>query len=155
MKVISKTYPTCQTPFEAKRKNQLYCSDDCRADANNQKQTAKYHNIKTLEKDKAMGDRYKADFLNAIRIVMVDYDEDGKNEVITFEGRKYKKDATSAKIMPQFGLAFQIESVRNGRRVALYVPQERAICLLPKYIRYASNEEITYRLMQKKKIVAS
>jgi hypothetical protein len=155
MKVISKICPTCQTPFEAKRKNQLYCSDDCRADANNQKQTAKYHNIKTLEKDKAIGDRYKADFLNAIRIVMVDYDEDGKNEVITFEGRKYKKDATSAKIMPQFGFAFQEGSVKNGRRVSVYIPQESAICLLDKYIRYASNEEITYRLMRKKKIVAS
>ena len=100
-----------------------------------------------------MGDRYKADFLETIRVVMVDYDEDGKNEVITFEGRKYKKDAIAAKIMPQLGFAFQERSVRNGRRVALYVPQESAICLLPKYIQYASNEEITYRLMQKKKIV--
>lgn len=40
MKVISKICTTCQTPYEAKRKNQLYCTDDCRTDANNQKQTS-------------------------------------------------------------------------------------------------------------------
>ena len=111
MRVIHKICPFCQTTFEAKRKNQFYCTDDCRVDANNDKLKAKYHNIKTLEKEKEMGDQYKAKFLNAIRIVLVDYDEKGDNDVITFEGKKFKIQPISAKYMQQFGLTFIEDSV--------------------------------------------
>ena len=155
MKVNSKTCPTCQNPFEAKRKNQIYYTDDCRADANNKKQTAKYHNIKTLEKDKARGDRYKARFLESIRVVMMDYDENGKNDVITFESKKFKKETISAQFISQLGLAFKQNSIENGVRVAVYIPQKSAICLLPKYSTYSSNEEVTYLLMKKQKAVSS
>jgi hypothetical protein len=156
MRVIHKICPFCQTTFEAKRKNQSYCTDDCRADANNDKLKAKYHNIKTLEKEKEMGDQYKAKFLNAIRIVLVDYDEKGDNDVITFEGKKFKIQLISAKYMQQFGLTFIKDSVsKKGVRVAVYIPHENAICLLARYSSLSSNEEVTYRLMKKKKVVSA
>lgn len=156
MRVIHKICPFCQTTFEAKRKNQVYCTDDCRADANNDKLKAKYHNIKTLEKEKETGDQYKAKFLNAIRIVLVDYDEKGDNEVITFEGKKFKIQPISAKYIQQLGLTFIKDYVsKKGVRVAVYIPHENAICLLPNYSAYSSNEEVTYRLMKKKKIVSA
>lgn len=153
MRVIHKICPFCQTTFEAKRKNQVYCTSDCREDTNNDKFKAKYHNIKTLEKEKEMGDQYKAKFLNAIRIVLVDYDEADKNEIITFEGKRFKKEAVSLQFMSQLGLAFKQESLRNGVRVAVYIPHENAICLLSHYSSYSSNEEATYRLMKKKKVI--
>lgn len=155
MKVIAKICPRCQTPFEAKRKNQIYCTDDCRTDANNQKQTAKYHNIKDLEKDKAMGDQYKAKFLNSIRVVMVDYDENGKNEVITFEGKKFKKQLISAQFMKSLGLAFREEAAKKeGRRLGVYIPSKNAICLIA-YYSSVSYQEVTYLRMEKKMVVAS
>lgn len=155
MRLIHKICPVCQTTFVAKRRNQLYCTPECREDVNNDKLKAKYHNIKNLEKDKAINDQYKAKFLEAIRIVMVDYDENGKNNVITFEGKKFRKEPTSLQFMSQLGLAFKEAAVREGRRVAMYIPQESAICLLPKYITYSPNEEVTYRLIKKKKVIAS
>ena len=155
MRLVHKICPVCQTTFVAKRRNQLYCTPECREDVNNDKLKAKYHNLKTLEKEKEISDQYKAKFLNAIRIVMVDYDERDKNEVITFEGKRFKKEATSPKLMSLLGLAFKEESSKNGRRVAIYIPQENAICLLPKYFSYSSNEEVTYRLIKKKKVVTS
>ena len=155
MRVIHKICPFCQTTFEAKRKNQFYCTDDCRVDANNDKLKAKYHNIKTLEKEKEMGDQYKAKFLNAIRIVLVDYDEKGDNDVITFEGKKFKIQPISAKYMQQFGLTFIEDSVsKKGVRVAVYIPHENAICLLSRYSSFSYNE-VTYRLMKKKKVVST
>lgn len=156
MRVIHKICPFCQTTFEAKRKNQFYCTDDCRADANNDKLKAKYHNIKTLEKEKEMGDQYKAKFLNAIRVVLVEYDEEDKNEVITFEGKKFKKDPIPPQFMLQLGLTFREASIQQKNvRVAVYIPQENAICLLPNYSYYSSNEEVTYRLIKKKKAITT
>ena len=155
MRVIHKICPACQTTFVAKRRNQLYCTPDCREDVNNDKLKAKYHNIKTLEKDKEVSDQYKAQFLNAIRIVMLDYDEQGKNEVISFEGRRFKKEATPPKFMSLLGLTFKEASVKDGKRVAVYIPQENAICLLAKHIAYSPNEEVTYRLIKKKKITGA
>ena len=156
MRVIHKICPACHTTFVAKRRNQLYCTPECREDVNNDKLKAKYHNIKTLEKEKEVSDQYKAKFLNAIRIVVVEYDEQDKNGVITFEGKKYKKEATSPQIMVQLGVAFK-EGAANqkGRRIAVYIPQENAICLLAKHIAYSPNEEVTYRLIKKKKITAA
>ena len=94
MRVFDKICPACQTTFEAKRRNQLYCTPECRADINNDKLKAKFNNIKTLEKDKVMGDKFKAAYLSAIRMVAIEYDPKDKSEIITFEGRKYEKIAS-------------------------------------------------------------
>lgn len=156
MRTIQKICPACQTTFVAKRRNQLYCTPECREDVNNDKLKAKYHYFKTLEKDKAVSDQYKAEFLNAIRIVVVDYEEGGKNEIITFEKKRFKKNNTSHKFMSQLGLAF-IKEAENleGRRVAVYIPGKKAICLLDKYDAHSDNEEVTYRLIKKKKNASS
>lgn len=155
MRVIHKICPACQTTFVAKRRNQLYCTPECREDVNNDKLKAKYHNIKILEKEKEVSDQYKDQFLHAIRIMLVDYNEQEKNEVITFEGKRFKKEATSPKFMSLMGLSFEKASVKDGKRVAIYIPQENAICLLDKHIAYSPNEEVTYRLIKKKKITAA
>ena len=78
MRVFDKTCPACQTTFEAKRRNQLYCTPECRADINNDKLKAKFNNIKTLEKEKSVGDKYKAAYLSAVRIVKIDFDRKGE-----------------------------------------------------------------------------
>lgn len=41
-RLLHKTCPHCQNPFEATRKNQDYCSDDCRIDANNARAKQRY-----------------------------------------------------------------------------------------------------------------
>lgn len=155
MRVVHKICPVCQTTFEAKRRNQVYCTDDCRADANNDKLKAKYHNMKTLEKDKEISDQYKGKFVNAIRIVVIEYDEKDKNEMITFEGKRFKKEAVSPELISILGLTFKKESLQDGSRVAVYIPQESAIYLLDNFSHYSSNQEVTYRLMKKKKVTSS
>lgn len=45
-KLLHKTCPHCQNPFEATRKNQDYCSDDCRIDANNARAKERYAQFK-------------------------------------------------------------------------------------------------------------
>jgi hypothetical protein len=87
--------------------------------------------------------------------VTVDFEENGKNDVITFEGKRFEKKTISPQLMPQLGLAFKEEAVTNGRRMAVYIPQQKVICLLDNYINNTPNEEITYRLIKKKKVVAS
>lgn len=50
----SQKYTACQNDFEAKRKNQIYCSQDCKNDANNDKIKTKYHYLKALEKEQVI-----------------------------------------------------------------------------------------------------
>ncbi|RYF55219.1 MAG: hypothetical protein EOO39_38295 [Cytophagaceae bacterium] len=45
-KLINKTCPQCQQPFQARRKNQLYCTNECRYDANNAVAKNRYHTAK-------------------------------------------------------------------------------------------------------------
>lgn len=148
MKTIYKKCPVCQNDFEAKRKNQIYCSQDCKTDANNDKIKTKYHHLKTLEKENVINDQYKVKFKNAIRIVLVDYDENGKNETIQFEKKSFEKDIRSPQLMRQLGLSFKYENpFPKGTRVAVYIPQENAICLLPNYSSFSTNDEVVYKLI--------
>ena len=45
-KLINKNCPHCRQPFQARRKNQLYCTDECRHDANNAVAKTRYHTAK-------------------------------------------------------------------------------------------------------------
>ena len=130
MRVLNKICPACQTTFEAKRKNQLYCTDDCRANTNNDKLKAKYHHIVTLEKQKEIADKYKAKFLRATRIMVIDYDENAKNDVITFERKEYRKE--SSHYVKKVGFTLTSESIgEKNSRLAVYIPLEKALCVLP------------------------
>lgn len=117
MRVFHKTCTVCHTAFEAKHRNQLYCTPECRADINNDKLKAKFNNIKTLEKEKTLGDQYKAAYLSAVRIVEIDFDRKEKNDVITFEGRKFEKVFPNPKPLREFGIFWEKElpKVINGR----------------------------------------
>ncbi len=148
MRVFNKTCPACQTTFEAKRRNQLYCTPECRADVNNDKLKAKFNNIKTLEKDKVMGDKYKAAYLSAIRIVEIDFNDRDKNDIITFENRKFEKVYSDMERVQEIGLYMGAKSVRDNKRTAIYFPQEGLLCFLPYHSSFSSNG-VTYRLMKK------
>ena len=151
MRIFDKTCPVCQTAFEAKRRNQLYCSPECRADINNDKLKAKFDNIRTLEKQKSVGDKYKAAYLSAIRIVEIDFDTKDKNDIITFENRKFEKVASDMEIVQEIGLHMVAKSVRDNKRTAIFFPQEGLLCFLHSYSSYSSNG-VTYRIMKKKKV---
>jgi hypothetical protein len=148
MRVFNKTCPACQTAFEAKRRNQLYCTPECRADTNNDKLKAKFNNIKTLEKDKVMGDKYKAAYLSAIRIVEIDFNDRDKNDIITFENRKFEKVYSDMEKVQEIGLYMGAKSVRDNKRTAIFFPQEGLLCFLPYHSSFSSNG-VTYRLMKK------
>jgi hypothetical protein len=148
MRVFNKTCPACQTTFEAKRRNQLYCTPECRADTNNDKLKAKFNNIKTLEKDKVMGDKYKAAYLSAIRIVEIDFNDRDKNDIITFENRKFEKVYSDMEKVQEIGLYMGAKSVRDNKRTAIFFPQEGLLCFLPYHSSFSSNG-VTYRLMKK------
>ena len=150
MRVFNKTCPACQTTFEAKRRNQLYCTPECRADINNDKLKAKFNNIKTLEKEKSMGDKYKTAFLSATRIVFIEFDEKDKNDIIIFEGRKYEKIASNIKPLEDLGLRMGEKSVKDNQRVAVFFAKEGLLCFMPRYSSYSSfNDGVTYRLIKK------
>ena len=152
MRVLNKICPACQTTFEAKRKNKLYCTDDCRAATNNDKLKAKYHHIATLEKEKEMADKYKARFLRATRIMVIDYDENAKNDVITFENKKFRKEPISSHYVKKIGFTLSLECIsEKNSRLAVYIPHEKALCVLPRYSSFSTNEEVTYRLIKKKR----
>ena len=148
MRVFDKTCPACQTAFEAKRRNQLYCSPECRADINNDKLKAKFNNIKTLEKEKSIGEKYKAAYLSTIRVVEIDFDAKEKNDIITFENRKFEKVASDMESVQEIGLYMGIKSVRDNKRTAIFFPQEGLLCFLRTHSSYSSNG-VTYRLMKK------
>jgi predicted nucleic acid-binding Zn ribbon protein len=149
MRVFDRTCPVCQKAFEAKRRNQVYCSPECRADLNNDKLKAKFQSIKTLEQQKHTGDQYRMAFLSAVRIVQIDYDYDQKNETILFEGKKFEKISLDTDVLKSMGVELNSNAIQEGKRVAVYIPQQGLLCFL-RYDSYATNG-VTYRLIPKKK----
>jgi hypothetical protein len=94
--------------------------------------------------------------LDAIRIVLVKYDEGGNNEIIQFENKSFKKDIRSPQLVRPLGLSFRRENpVSKGTRGAVYIPTENAICLLPNYSSFSVNDGVVYRLIPKKKKLTS
>jgi hypothetical protein len=126
MRIFEKTCPACQTDFEAKRRNQLYCSPECRADVNNDKLKAKFNTIRTLEKDKKTGDKFIHAFLTAIRVVEVDYEQRG--DFIFFEGRKFERVVPNPEPLRALGVYLGDNSVKGDKRIAIYMPQEGLLC---------------------------
>ena len=93
---------------------------------------------------------YKAAYLSAIRIIEIDFDTKDKNEILTFENKKFKKVASGMEIVKEIGLYMGDKSVRNNKRMAIFFPQEGLLCFLRSYSSYSSNG-VTYRIMRKKK----
>ena len=147
MRVFDKTCPMCQTIFQAKRRNQLYCTPECRADINNDKLKAKFNNIKTLEKQKSVGDKYKAAYKSAIRIVEIDFDHKEKNDVITFEGRKFEKVIPNPEPLREYGIYLGEKAAKGDKRTAIFIAQEGLLCFLSSYAYSANN--VTYRIIKK------
>ena len=104
----------------------------------------------TLEKEKEMADKYKAKFLRATRTMVIDYDENAKNDVITFERKEYRKEPLPSHYVKKIGFTLSSEYIREkNSRLAVYIPLEKAPCLLTPYSYFSTNEEVTYRLIKK------
>lgn len=149
MRVFDKNCPACQKAFKAKRRNQLYCSPECRADVNNDRLKAKFNNIKLLEKAKSLGDQYKAAYLSAIRIVEIDFDVKDKNDIITFENRKFEKVASGMDAVKEMGLYMGVKSVKDNKRTAVFFPQQGLLCFMQYYSQLSSDTGVTYRIIKK------
>lgn len=132
MRVSIKKCPACQEEFQAKRKNQIYCSSDCRADVNNNKLRIRIQNTKNLEKISKIGEIYKVAFLQAIRVINVQYNYSysDKEEIITFEGLKYNFYAHKENILYSMGITLNDHSIKGNTRTAIYIPKEESIYLI-------------------------
>ena len=150
MRTFSKICPMCQKSFDAKRRNQLYCSPECRSDINNQKLKAKFNNIKTLENDKSINEKYKKAYQESVRVVLLDYDEKDKNEIIKFEGKKFKKESNNMDYIKSFGVSLGEKSVNGNSRIGIYAETHGLLCFMPRYNSYSSyNDGVTYKLIKK------
>jgi hypothetical protein len=149
MRTFDRTCPVCQNDFEAKRRNQLYCSPECRADINNDKLKAKFQSIKTLEQQKNTGDQYRMAFLSAMRVVQINFDKELKNETIMFEGKKFEKVALDIDVLKNIGISLGANAVQEDKRTAIFLPHEGLLCFLRSYS-YATHG-VTYRLIPTKK----
>jgi hypothetical protein len=130
MKAVIKICPSCKNEFQAERKNKTYCSDTCRAEVNNEKLRDKMKNLKTLESKSSLGDKYKAAYLSAIRVVTINYHSEKDGDYINFEGNRYKKWSNKDEPLLKIGVYVGRDSIKNGSstRTAIYVPSEKSLC---------------------------
>jgi hypothetical protein len=147
MRVFDKICPVCNNQFEAKRRNQIYCSSTCRADINNDKLKTKFNSIKTLEKMSQAGEHYKSAFLSAARVVEIEFDSEQNHERYSFEGRKFERIAYDIDVLREYGISLGEKSVDGNKRVAIYIPHRGLLCFLKSYI--LSARGLTYRLIKK------
>lgn len=90
----------------------------------------------------------KATCLAAIGIVEIDFDVKEKNDIITFENRKFEKVTSVMEIAQQISLYIGAKSVRDNKRTAIFFPKEGLLCFLPYHSSFSSNG-VTYRLIKK------
>jgi hypothetical protein len=146
MKAVTKICPSCNNEFQAERKNKTYCSDTCRAEVNNEKLRQKMKSIKTLENKSSVGDKYKAAYLSAIRIVKIEYDHNKMSERLTFEGKNFKLWSDKASIIDSLGLNFTEQSAKGTTRTAIYYPKEGFLYLCQNYNYRELHHAVTYKV---------
>ncbi|MDZ7935992.1 MAG: hypothetical protein U5M51_13710 [Emticicia sp.] len=108
---------------------------------------AKFNNIKILEKEKNVGDRYKVAYLSAMRVVEIDYDRQQKNDLISFEGKTFEKIIPNPEPLRELGIYLGEKSAKGNKRTAIFIPKEGLLCFLSSYS-YSANS-VTYRLVKK------
>lgn len=148
MRKFDRICPACNNQFEAKRRNQIYCTETCRADINNDKLKTKFKSIKTLEKTSQEGEQYKAAFLTAARLIEIEFDSEQNNEKYNFEGKKFERIANDIDVLKEYGISLGEKSVNGNKRVAIYIPQRGLLCFLKSYV--LSARGLTYQLIEKK-----
>lgn len=148
MRVFDRTCPACNNQFEAKRRNQIYCTATCRTDINNDKLKTKFNSIKTLQKTSQEGEQYKSAFLTAARLVEIEFDSEQNNERYNFEGKKFERIAYDIDVLREYGISLGEKSVNGNKRVAIYIPQRGLLCFLKSYV--LSARGLTYQLIEKK-----
>ena len=84
-----------------------------------------------------MGDKYKAAYLSAIRVVEIDFNDKDKNDIITFENRKFERVYSDIEKVQEIGLYMGSKSVRDNKRTAIYFPQKGLLSFLSYYSSYS------------------
>lgn len=82
-----------------------------------------------------------------MRIVEIDFDRKEKNDVITFEGRKFERVIPNPEPLREFGIYLGEKAAKGDKRTAIFIPQEGLLCFLNSYSYSAYS--VTYRLMKK------
>lgn len=113
-KAINKTCPHCQQPFQARRKNQLYCTEECRIDANNAVAKERYASFRQeapqVEVLQQQVEKIKAQLAAQIVVIKV---VKPTEDTLTYAGHRYK----SGKRLDRTGVG-----VRLDKGVALWMP---------------------------------
>ena len=94
-KPILKQCPHCLEAFQAKRKNQLYCTTECRTDANNAVAKSRYANFKEgAPKVNAVKSELKKlrEYVASLTIILSDIKEVDR-DTIMYGGHSYKRTA--------------------------------------------------------------
>lgn len=151
MRQINKQCNYCNQTFTATRKNQIYCSPECRSDFNNDKLKIKFDAAKNIEKLLAENKYYKNLIADATRIVEINYNYKDENEFISFEGKKYKKNPNAKNLFSELGVRLTRYSVMDDTkiRIAIYCGEIQSIYLL-KSINDISDTTVIYELYNKK-----
>lgn len=93
-KLINKTCPQCRQPFQARRKNQLYCTDECRHDANNAVAKNRYHTAKEEGPQLAkLRQKVKTleDHIASLVVVISGFKLNADTLTLTYAERRYKR----------------------------------------------------------------
>lgn len=103
---LMKQCPQCGKPFEARRKNQDYCSTECRTDFNNQVAKGRYATFKQ-QAPKVAGVQQELKKLKEY-LATLTYAIEGIQEIdtktISYQGKTYVREATVDRPAPGLGL---------------------------------------------------
>lgn len=151
MRQINKQCNYCNQTFTATRKNQIYCSPECRSDVNNDKLKLKFDAAKNIETLLAENKYNKKQLAEATRIVEINYNYKDENEFISFEGKRYKRNPSAINLLEKLGVRLTRFSVMDEKkiRIAIYCGENQTIYLL-KSINDISDTTVIYELYNKK-----
>ena len=119
MRQIHKNCGSCNQPFIASRKNQIYCTPECRSDINNDKLKEKLHHAKNINGVIEERDKYRKQLEESIRIVEIRYNVKDENEYIHFEGKRYEKVSEESDFLDKIGIQLTSNSADDNKKTRL------------------------------------
>lgn len=130
MRHIPRICNYCNQEFVANRKNQIYCRPECRSDFNNDKLKVKLDSAKNIEELLTDRELHKNKFSKAVRIVELDVNHFDEKEILSFEGRRYKKQTININPLKELGISLRSESVSKDKKkcTAIYFGELKMLC---------------------------
>lgn len=139
MRQLSRQCNYCHKPFSASRKNQIYCSPECRSDVNNDKLKVKFDAVKNIDTLLAENDYYKKLLADATRIVEISYNLKDENEFINFEGKRYKRNPDAPDMFNKIGIRLTSYSVNDNDKIRIGIYSGELKCI---YLRKSSTNSM-------------